>query len=61
MTWRGAALDQLDAELLLQLLDLGGQRRLAHEAGLGGPAEVAVVGHGDEVARDRGGSSVDLR
>ena len=49
MTWRGSALDQLDAELLLQLLDLGRQRRLADEARLGGPAEVAVVGHGDQV------------
>ena len=55
------ALDQLDAELLLELLDLGRQRRLAHEAGLGGPAEVAVVGDGHQVARGRAGSSVDLR
>ena len=43
------AFDQLDAELLLQLLDLGRQRRLAHEAGLGGLAEVAVLGHRDEI------------
>ena len=43
------ALDELDAELALELLDLGRQRRLADEAGLGGPAEVAVLGDGDEV------------
>ena len=45
----GVALDELDAELALELLDLGRQRGLADEAGLGGAAEVAVVGHGDEV------------
>ena len=44
-----AALDERDAELLLQLLDLRRQRRLADEARLGRPAEVAVVGHGDQV------------
>ena len=46
-----AALDQLDAELLLQLLQLRRQGRLADEARLGGPAEVAVVGHRHEVAQ----------
>src|SRR5690606_9364879 len=45
------ALDELHAQLLLQLLDLGGERGLAHEAGLGGPSEVAVVGHRHQVAQ----------
>ena len=44
-----APLDEGDAELLLELHDLGRQRRLADEARLGGPAEMAVVGHGDQV------------
>ena len=34
---------------LLELLDLRRQRRLADEAGLGGAAEVPVLGHGDQV------------
>ena len=45
----GVALDQLDAELGLELLELGRQGRLADVAGLGGPAEVAVLVDGDEV------------
>ena len=45
----GAALDQLHAELVLQLLQLGRQRRLADEARLGGATEVAVVRNGDQV------------
>ena len=36
-------LDQRHAELRLQLLDLHGQRRLRHRAGLGGLAEMPVV------------------
>ena len=35
-----AAIDQEDAETLLELLDAGRKRRLGHAAGLGGPAEV---------------------
>jgi hypothetical protein len=46
--WR--AFDQGDAELVFQLADLRGQRRLADEAGRGGTAEVLVVGKRDEVA-----------
>src|SRR5690606_18081321 len=44
------ALEQRHPEFLLQLPDLRRQRRLADEAGLGRPAEVAVLGQGDEVA-----------
>jgi hypothetical protein len=44
-----APLDQLDAELGFQLLQLRRQRGLADEARLGRLAEVAVVGDGDEV------------
>ena len=39
----GPPLDQRHAELRLQLLDLHGQRRLRHRAGLGGLAEMPVV------------------
>ena len=45
----GVALDELDAELALQLLELHRQRGLGHERRLGRPAEVAVLGHGHEV------------
>src|SRR6185437_12258994 len=43
------ALHQCHAEFVLELLDLGGQGRLADEACLGGAAEVLVVGEGNEV------------
>ena len=43
------AFDQHDAELVLELADLGGERRLADEAGLRLLAEVAQVGQRDEV------------
>ena len=49
MTWRGLRSISSTPSSLLELLDLGRQRRLADEAGLGGPAEVAVLGHGDQV------------
>ena len=48
-TWRGLRSMSSTPSSLLELLDLGRQRRLADEARLGRPAEVAVVGHGDEV------------
>ena len=40
----GPPLDQVDAEVLLQLADLHRERRLGHGAGLGGLAEVPVLG-----------------
>jgi len=42
---------QRHAEFFLELADLRGQGRLADEAGLGGAAEVLVVGEGDEIAQ----------
>jgi hypothetical protein len=47
----GRAFDQLDAQVALELLELRGERRLADETALGGTAEVARVGHGDEVTQ----------
>ena len=47
----GRALDELHAEVFLELLELRRQRRLADEAALGRAAEVARVGEGDEVAQ----------
>src|SRR5690606_2430740 len=44
------ALDQSDLQLFLHLADLRRQRWLADEAGRGGPAEMPVLGQGDEVA-----------
>ena len=41
--------EQRHAQLLLQLADLGGEGRLADEAGGGGAAEVAVLGQGYQV------------
>ena len=38
------ALDQVDAEVLLQVADLHRQRRLGDRAGLRGPAEMPVLG-----------------
>ena len=49
-SWRGLRSISSTPSSRLELLDLGRQRRLADEAGLGGPAEVAVLGDGDEVA-----------
>ena len=46
-----AALEHLHAELVLQLADGQGQRRLADEAALGGAAEVQFPGDGDDVAQ----------
>ena len=47
----GLALDQLHAQIVLELLDLRRQRRLADERALGGLAEVPRVGQRDEVAQ----------
>ena len=45
-----AALDHLDAELPLQVADLHGQRRLGHRAGIGGPAEMPMLGQRGEIS-----------
>ena len=42
--------EQGDAELGLELADLLRQRRLRHVEAFGGPAEVPLLGDGDEVA-----------
>ena len=44
------ALDERDAELFLELLDLRRQRRLADEARLGGAAEMLVFGERDQIS-----------
>jgi hypothetical protein len=44
------ALEQADPELVLQLANRHAQGGLADEAGLGGPSEVALPRHGDDVA-----------
>ena len=41
-TLLGRALDELHAEVVLELLELRRERGLAHEAALGGAAEVAL-------------------
>ncbi|MNI73621.1 hypothetical protein D3C73_1296420 [compost metagenome] len=43
------AFHQRQAQFLFQLADLRRQRRLADEAGSGGPAEVLVIGQGHQV------------
>lgn len=45
--WR--AVEQADAEPILQALDLTAQRRLSQVQLGGGPAEVQVLGHDGEV------------
>jgi hypothetical protein len=44
-----AALDEIDPELLLQLLDLCAKGGLADEAPLGGPPEMSFLGQGHEI------------
>ncbi len=44
----GGAVDELHAELVLELLDLPAQRRLRHVQPLGGAAEVQFLRDGDE-------------
>mmetsp|Transcript_53129 Transcript_53129/g.124294 ORF Transcript_53129/g.124294 Transcript_53129/m.124294 type:complete len:240 (-) Transcript_53129:1084-1803(-) len=46
-----AALEDLQVQLLFELLDRDRQGRLGHEAGLGRAAEMALAGHGDDVAQ----------
>ena len=46
-----ALADERDAEVLLELAHLRGQRRLTHEAALRRLAEMALVGQGHEVAK----------
>ena len=43
------SVEELQTEFLLQLLDLLAQRRLSHGEAVGGPAEVQLLGHGEEV------------
>ena len=45
----GAALEQLDVQLVFELADRHRQRRLRDEAGLGRLAEVLLARHGDDV------------
>ena len=45
-----AALDDQDAEILLQMAQSGRQGRLRHAAGLRCPREVSLAGEADEVA-----------
>ena len=47
----GRALDELHAEIVLELLELRRQGRLAHEAALGRTPEVARVGDRDQVTQ----------
>ena len=46
-----APLDQRHAESLFQLLDLGGQGRLADKTGVGGAAEVTMLGNRHQVLK----------
>src|SRR5256885_9756024 len=45
------ACEQGCAHLFLQLLELGRQRRLGNEKLASGAADVALLGHGDEIAQ----------
>ena len=45
------AVDELHAELALELLDLPAQRRLGHVQALGGAPEVQLLGDGDETGQ----------
>ena len=58
-----AALDQHDAELVLQLLDRGRKRRLGDAAALGRPAEMLLLGERDEEFQlvDHGGKLPAIR
>src|SRR5437879_4044735 len=44
-------IEEPDAELLLELADLFAQRRLGDVQSLGGPTEVQLLGHCDEVPK----------
>ena len=54
------AVEDLDAEALLPRGQLGRQGRLGHAAGGGGAAEVAVLGHGHEVAQHGDGGGLGI-
>ncbi len=56
-----AALDELEAERLLELLHLHGQGRLRHGALLGRPAEMPGAGHGVEILELLEGDHGDQR
>ena len=47
----GRTLDELHAEVFLELLDLGGQRRLTDEAAFRRAPEMAGIGDGDEITQ----------
>ncbi len=47
----GVAVEQLDADLVLELADLAAQRRLGDVEDLGRAGEVPLIGDGDEVAK----------
>ena len=49
--WAPGPVDQFHSELAFQLLNLLTQRRLGDVESLRGAAEVAFLGHGDEVAK----------
>src|SRR5579864_1780021 len=58
------ALDQLHAQVVLELLYLGRKRRLAHETAFGGAPEVAGIGDRHQIAQvfelDVGQSSIHI-
>ena len=45
------ALEHPDAQFLLELEDLAAEGRLTDVAGRGGPAEMAVIGDGDDIVQ----------
>ena len=47
----GPPLDQIGAEVLLEVADLHRERGLGHRAGLGGLAEVPVLGQGRQISQ----------
>ena len=47
----GRAVEELDAEVALELADRSAERRLGHVQALRGAAEVQLLRHGDEVAQ----------
>jgi hypothetical protein len=47
----GRSDEELDSEVAFELSDRGAERGLRHVQSLRGPAEVQLLGHGDEVAQ----------
>ena len=43
--------EKLHAQLFLQALDLGGERRLAHIQALGRPGDIQLLRHNDEIVQ----------